>query len=146
MQSLRHASAVEIAKELDLFKRKWNRITQIYQENIELWQQLAPQHFAGILAIAPSKPGEMRLLATTLGNKEFAVSLSSKVLGDEFYGRVTASIVDHTGKPRMLACEVLIDAEGQILSPEGERLIDIYESDSPGYRLLAEIVYKVIAY
>ncbi|MCQ4347133.1 hypothetical protein NGA35_06780 [Pseudomonas stutzeri] len=146
MQSLRHSSAIEIAKELDLFKRKWNRITQIFQENAELWHNLAPQHFAGILAMAPAKPGETRLCATTLGNKEFTIALTSRVLDGELYGRVTANLHDHAGKPRLLACEVLIDAEGQILSPEGERLIDMYESDSPGYRLLAEIVHRVISY
>lgn len=146
MQSLRHASAIEIAKELDLFKRKWNRISQIFQENAELWHNIAPQHFSGVLAMAPAKPGETRLCATTLGNKEFTIGLTSRVLNGELYGRVTASIHDHTGKPRLLACEVLIDAEGVILSPEGERLIDIYESDSPGYRLLAEIVHRVISF
>lgn len=146
MQSLRHASAIEIAKELDQIKRKWNRITQIFQENSELWHKIAPQHFSGILAITPAKPGETRLLASTLGNKEFAIGLTSKVLNGELYGRVTANIIDHTGKPRILACEVLIDAEGQITNLEGERLIDMYESDSPGYRLLAEIVYKVISF
>lgn len=146
MQSLRHASAIEIAKELDLFKRKWNRITQIFQENAELWHKIAPQHFSGILAITPAKPGETRLLATTLGHKEFAIGLTSRVIDGELYGRVSANILDHTGKPRILACEMLIDAEGRIISPEGEQLVDMYESDSPGYRLLAEIVYKVIAF
>lgn len=146
MQSLRHASAIEIAKELDLFKRKWNRITQIFQENAELWHKIAPQHFSGILAVAPAKPGETRLCATTLGNKEFIVELSSKILDDELYGRVTANILNHSGKPTLPACEVLIDAEGQIMSTDGERLLDMYESDSPGYRLLAEIVRRVIAY
>lgn len=146
MPSTRNASTLEIAKELDLFKRKWNRISQVFQENAELWHDIAPQHFSGILAFAPAKPGESRLCATTLGNKEFAITLTSRVVDGELYGRVSANILDHAGKPRILACELLIDAEGQILDASGEKLIDMYESDSPGYRLLAEIVQRVIAF
>ncbi|CAD5378472.1 conserved hypothetical protein [Pseudomonas sp. OF001] len=146
MQSLRHSSAIEIAKELDQFKRKWNRISQIFQENAELWHKIAPQHFSGMLAITPAKPGDTRLFATTLGNKEFAIGLTSRVLNGDICGRITASLLDHTGKPKTLVCEAFINADGQILSTDGEKLIDMYESDSPGYRLLAEIVYKVISF
>lgn len=144
MQSLRHASAVEIAKELDQIKRKWNRIAQIFQENAERWQQIAPQHFPGILALSPCKPGETRISASTLG-KDFVIELSPTIRNEELYGKVTARVVEHPGKRSVLACELLISTEGLILSPDGERLIDMYESDSPGYRLLAELLYKVIA-
>lgn len=144
MQSLRHGSAIEIAKELDQIKRKWNRITQIFQENVERWQQMAPQHFAGILALAPGKPGETRLCATTLG-KDFVIELAPTIRNDELFGKVTARVSEYPGKRSVLACELLINTDGQILSSDGERLIDMYESDSPGYRLLAEILYRVIA-
>lgn len=125
-------------------KRDWIRINSLFTDLAGYWDDVARQMPLLAITIALNDQDKLQFTGRTF-DKDFTAKLTSTIVGEQLWGKVTVVTPDPvTGKNR-LAFSFLIDSNGNVASGDGDPLLNLHDDNSPSYRLLCVFIGALAA-